>query len=154
MLEELGATGERLKQLGVELVRQTPEAFQDADMVVLSPGVPVDIPELAALAEADVPIIGEVELAAPFLKGPIIGITGSNGKTTTTAMIGHILKENKVAVQVGGNIGTPPTSMVATSRNDQWNVLELSSFQLETIYNFRAKIALCLNVTPDHLDGL
>ncbi len=81
-------------------------------------------------------MIGEVELAAPFLLGKTVGITGSNGKTTTTAMVGHILTEARIPVQVGGNIGTPVTAMVATSRQDQWNVLELSSFQLETIRTF------------------
>lgn len=151
-LDQLGPTGHRLTELGVDLLPQAAESFQDADMVVLSPGVPVDLAELLPLAETDAAVIGEVELASAFLKGPVIGITGANGKTTTTAMIGHILKENNVPAQVGGNIGTPPTSMVGNSRNDQWNVLELSSFQLETIYNFRAKIAVCLNVTPDHLD--
>ena len=85
-------------------------------------------------------MIGEVELAAPFLKGRTIGITGSNGKTTTTSLIGHILRQRGMAVQVGGNIGTPVTAMVETSRADGWNVLELSSFQLETIAEFRAHI--------------
>ncbi len=98
------------------------------------------------------PVIGEVELAAPFLKGRTIGITGSNGKTTTTSLIGHILREAGVPVQVGGNIGLPVTAMVDTSRDDGWNVLELSSFQLETIVEFRAHIALALNVTQNHLD--
>ena len=97
-------------------------------------------------------MIGEVELAAPFLKGRTIGITGSNGKTTTTSLIGHILREAGVPVQVGGNIGTPVTAMIETSRADGWNVLELSSFQLETIAEFRAHIALALNVTQNHLD--
>jgi UDP-N-acetylmuramoylalanine--D-glutamate ligase len=99
-----------------------------------------------------VPVIGEVELAAPFLKGRNIGVTGSNGKTTTTSLIGHILREAGVPVQVGGNIGVPVTAMVDTSRHDGWNVLELSSFQLETIVNFRAQIGLALNVTQNHLD--
>jgi UDP-N-acetylmuramoylalanine--D-glutamate ligase len=81
-----------------------------------------------------------------------MGITGSNGKTTTTALAGHILRESNIAVQVGGNIGTAVTAMIDTSRPDQWNVLELSSFQLETICRFRAHIAMALNVTPDHLD--
>jgi len=88
----------------------------------------------------------------PFLKGKTMGITGSNGKTTTTALTGHILRETRIACQVGGNIGTPPAAMVETSRYDQWNVLELSSFQLETIETFRSDLAVCLNVTPDHLD--
>lgn len=115
------------------------------DLIVLSPGVPV---EVARGREA----IGEVELAAPFLRGPVIGITGSNGKTTTTALLGHILQSAGVPVQVGGNIGTPVIAMAETSRDGQWNVLELSSFQLETIHTFRAHIAICLNVTQNHLD--
>ena len=91
-------------------------------------------------------------MAAPFLRGRIIGITGSNGKTTTTSLIGHILREAGLEVQVGGNIGTPVTAMIASSRADGWNVLELSSFQLETIAAFRADIGLALNVTQNHLD--
>ncbi len=97
-------------------------------------------------------MIGDVELASWFLQGETIGITGSNGKTTTTAMTGHILKSSGIAAQIGGNIGTPPCSLVATSRPGQWNVLELSSFQLETIDTFRVNIGVVLNVTPDHLD--
>jgi UDP-N-acetylmuramoylalanine--D-glutamate ligase len=97
-------------------------------------------------------VIGEVELAAPFLRGETIGITGSNGKTTTTSLVGHILRDAGVPVQVGGNIGTPVTAMVESSRADGWNVLELSSFQLETISRFRAHIGLALNVTENHLD--
>jgi UDP-N-acetylmuramoylalanine--D-glutamate ligase len=97
-------------------------------------------------------VIGEVELAAPFLKGRTIGITGSNGKTTTTSLIGHILRQGGLPVQVGGNIGTPLTAMIETSRADGWNVLELSSFQLETIREFHAHIGLALNVTQNHLD--
>jgi UDP-N-acetylmuramoylalanine--D-glutamate ligase len=97
-------------------------------------------------------VIGELELAAPYLEGPNIGITGTNGKTTTTALTGHILSESGIACQVGGNIGTAPAKMVETSRTGQWNVLELSSFQLETIETFRAPIAVCLNVTQNHLD--
>src|SRR5207249_8723515 len=94
----------------------------------------------------------ELELASYYLQGETIGITGANGKTTTTALIGHILRESGIPCQVGGNIGTPPTAMVATSRAGQWNVLEVSSFQLETIQAFHARIGAALNVTPDHLD--
>jgi UDP-N-acetylmuramoylalanine--D-glutamate ligase len=97
-------------------------------------------------------VIGEVELAAAYLKGPTIGITGSNGKTTTTSLVGHIFHQAGVPAQVGGNIGTPVIAMTATSREDQWNVLELSSFQLETIHTFRAHVGVCLNVTQNHLD--
>lgn len=131
---------------------QTPEVFERAELIVLSPGVPADLEPLEAARKRGATVIGEAELASYFLQGPVIGITGSNGKTTTTALAGHILQESGIAVQVGGNIGTAVTAMVESSRADQWNVLELSSFQLETICRFRAQIAVALNVTPDHLD--
>ncbi len=131
---------------------QTAEAFDKADLIVISPGVPADLAVLNDARAHGVQVIGELELASWFLKGDTIGITGANGKTTTTALTGHILKESGIPCQVGGNIGTPPASMVATSRVEQWNVLELSSFQLETIQEFRAHIGVVLNVTPDHLD--
>jgi UDP-N-acetylmuramoylalanine--D-glutamate ligase len=137
---------------GVTVESQTEAAFRDAQLVVLSPGVPADLPMFAAARARGVPVIGELELAAPYLEGPNIGITGTNGKTTTTALTGHILSESGIACQVGGNIGTAPAAMVETSRTGQWNVLELSSFQLETIETFRAPIAVCLNVTQNHLD--
>ena len=139
--------------LGVPIVRQTEEEMgADPDLIVLSPAVPFDLPMFLAARRRGVPVIGEVELAAYFLRGPVLGITGSNGKTTTTALVGHILRECGIACQVGGNIGTAVTSLVASSDEEQWNVLELSSFQLETVDRFHAHIAACLNVTPDHLD--
>jgi len=138
--------------LGVPFTRQTPEVFQDCELIVLSPDVPADLAPLEEARRRGVAVIGDVELAAPFLKGRNIGVTGSNGKTTTTSLIGHILRESGVPTQVGGNIGVPVTAMVETSREDGWNVLELSSFQLETIETFRAHIALALNVTQNHLD--
>ena len=141
-----------LDALHVPFVLQTPEVFESADLIVLSPGVPADLEPIEAAHKRGVTVIGEVELASYFLKGPIIGITGSNGKTTTTALVGHILQESGIPVQVGGNIGTAVTAMVDSSKPGQWNVLELSSFQLETICNFRAEVAVALNVTPDHLD--
>jgi UDP-N-acetylmuramoylalanine--D-glutamate ligase len=131
---------------------QTDAAFEGAELIVLSPGVPADVDVVARARARGVRVIGDLELASWFLHGDIIGITGSNGKTTTTALAGHILKSSGIAAQVGGNIGTPPCSMVKTSRAGQWNVLELSSFQLETTETFRVKIASALNVTPDHLD--
>jgi UDP-N-acetylmuramoylalanine--D-glutamate ligase len=137
----------RLATLGVDLVDQNEAAFGGAQLIVQSPGVPLE-----TIPSTHVPVIGEVELAGYFLQGPSIGITGSNGKTTTTALVGHILRESGIACQVGGNIGTAPTAMVERSRPEQWNVLELSSFQLETIYDFRAKVGVCLNVTQNHLD--
>jgi UDP-N-acetylmuramoylalanine--D-glutamate ligase len=133
-------------------VDQREENLRDADAIVLSPGVPYDLPMLENVRARGVPTIGEVELASHFLQGPVIGITGSNGKTTTTALTGHVLKQCGIACQVGGNIGTAVASLVASSAPEQWNVLELSSFQLESIVDFHASIAACLNVTPDHLD--
>ena len=144
------------EQLGIPVAAQSEENIRDngrdPDVIVLSPGVPYDLPMLVSARERGVAVIGEVELASYFLKGPVIGITGSNGKTTTTALTGHLLQACGVACQVGGNIGTAVTSIIGTSREDQWNVLELSSFQLETISHFRAAIAVCLNVTPNHLN--
>jgi UDP-N-acetylmuramoylalanine--D-glutamate ligase len=119
---------------------------------VISPGVPSDLDLLEKARARGIPVIGELELAAPFLKGGNIGVTGTNGKTTTTALVGHILQQSGIPCQVGGNIGTPPAAMVETSLPGQWNVLELSSFQLETIRTFHAPIAACLNVTQNHLD--
>ena len=141
-----------VRELHIPFAQQTPAVFEGAELIVLSPDVPADLAPLEDARRRGVPVIGEVELAAPFLKGRTIGITGSNGKTTTTSLIGHILGESGVIVQVGGNIGVPVTGMIDSSRDDGWNVLELSSFQLETIVEFRAHIALALNVTQNHLD--
>ena len=145
-------TRRRLDDLGVAFDLQSDGVFAGAALIVLSPGVPADLELVEAARRRGATVIGEVELASYFLEGPVMGITGSNGKTTTTALAGHILRESGIAVQVGGNIGTPVTAMIDSSRPDQWNVLELSSFQLETICRFRAHIAVALNVTPDHLD--
>jgi len=151
-LEELPEAAQLLTRLSIPFVRQSPEVFEGRNLIVLSPDVPADLPPLEAARARGARVVGEVELAAPYLNGRNIGITGSNGKTTTTSLIGHILRHAGVPVQVGGNIGTPVTAMIDTSRGDGWNVLELSSFQLETISQFRAHIALGLNVTQNHLD--
>jgi UDP-N-acetylmuramoylalanine--D-glutamate ligase len=137
---------------GFNIEPQSDASFADADLIVLSPGVPPDLDMIENARRRGVRIIGDLELASWFLKGEIIGITGANGKTTTTALIGHVLAASGVPAQVGGNIGRPPAAMVKTSRVGQWNVLELSSFQLETTETFRAHIGAALNVTPDHLD--
>jgi UDP-N-acetylmuramoylalanine--D-glutamate ligase len=146
----------KFEAMGVAVAAQTAHNVvhdgRAPDMIVLSPAVPYDLPMLASARERGIPVIGEVELASYFLKGPVIGITGSNGKTTTTALTGHLLEQCGIACQVGGNIGRAVTSMVDSSAERQWNVLEISSFQLESIDSFRAQIAACLNVTPDHLD--
>ncbi|MCU1338016.1 MAG: UDP-N-acetylmuramoylalanine--D-glutamate ligase, partial [Bryobacterales bacterium] len=151
-VDQAPVTNARLAELGVSVQPQEAAAFEAADLVVLSPGVPADLDLAQSARRRGIPVIGDLELASWFLKGEIIGITGSNGKTTTTAMTGHILQSSGIPAHVGGNIGTPPASLVKTSRAGQWNVLELSSFQLETISTFRAHIAAALNVTPDHLD--
>jgi len=141
-----------VKVPGFEVEPQTAAALADADLIVLSPGVSADLDIVEERRRKGVQVIGDLELASWFLRGEIIGITGSNGKTTTTALTGHILKASGIPAQVGGNIGTPPAMMVNTSSDAQWNVLELSSFQLETTESFRARIGAALNVTPDHLD--
>ena len=139
--------------LSVPFALQTDELFDAPyDLIVTSPGVPFDLPGLVRARARGVKVIGDVELAAPYLQGPSIGITGTNGKTTTTALTAHILRESGVAVLLGGNIGRPVTDMIADSRSGQWNVLELSSFQLETIATLRAHIAVGLNLTQNHLD--
>lgn len=126
--------------------------LDQVELVVMSPGVPSKIIPARYADRAGAEVIGEVELASRFLRGRIVGITGSNGKTTTTTLIGEILKNAGLTAQVGGNIGTPLVSMVDTSREEGWTVVELSSFQLETIVNFHPSVALVLNVTPNHMD--
>ncbi|MBI5282756.1 MAG: UDP-N-acetylmuramoyl-L-alanine--D-glutamate ligase [Candidatus Solibacter usitatus] len=143
---------DQLPPPGVDFVIQSPEALADCDIAVLSPGVPPGLPIFQEAASRGVRIVGDVEAASWYLQGPILGITGSNGKTTTTALAGHLLDAAGIPCQVGGNIGRPLASMVDSSRPDQWNVLELSSFQLETSHTLRVRIAAVLNITPDHLD--
>ncbi len=126
--------------------------FRGQDLIVVSPGVPVDAPLLVQARSLGEPVIGEIELAAQFLAGPIVAITGANGKTTTTSLAGEILAAGKLPTLVGGNIGTPAISFVDQAMPTTWTVLEVSSFQLETIVEFRPRIAVILNITPDHLD--
>jgi len=126
--------------------------FRGQDLIVVSPGVPFDSPQLVLARTLGEPVIGEVELAAQFLPGPIVAITGANGKTTTTSLAGEVVAAGKFPTLVGGNIGTPAITFVDRARPDTWIVLEVSSFQLETIVSFRPRIAVILNITPDHLD--
>ena len=126
--------------------------FRGQDLIVVSPGVPVDAAPLVQARSLGESVIGEIELAAQFLPGPIVAITGSNGKTTTTTLIGEILTAGGLPTLVGGNIGTPAISLVEQAKRETVIVLEVSSFQLETIQMFRPKVAVVLNVTPDHLD--
>jgi UDP-N-acetylmuramoylalanine--D-glutamate ligase len=126
--------------------------FRGQDLIVVSPGVPVDAPPLVQARSLGENVIGEIELAAQFLPGPVVAITGSNGKTTTTTLTGEILTAAGFPTLVGGNIGTPAISLAERAEKDTVIVLEVSSFQLETIQTFRPKVGVVLNVTPDHLD--
>ena len=123
-----------------------------ADLVIVSPGVPVTQPSVAAARAAGVPVIGEIELASRWLRGRLVAITGTKGKSTTTALTGRILAEAGLRVHVGGNIGTPLSAQVAASMPDSVHVVEVSSFQLETADTFRPSVAALLNLTADHLD--
>ena len=129
--------------------------FRRQDLIVVSPGVPYDTPELVqarAFGSAGPLIIGELELASRFLQGQIVAITGSNGKTTTTSLLGKIFADSGGPTLVGGNIGTPVIDLIAQSTPQTTSVLEVSSFQLETVVEFRPHIAVVLNITQDHLD--
>ena len=126
--------------------------FRRQDLIVVSPGVPLDTPELAQVRSFGLPVIGELELAARFLKGKTLAITGSNGKTTTTSLVGDILKAAGMPTLVGGNIGVPVIALIDESTDETWSVLEVSSFQLESTQEFHPAIAVILNITPDHLD--
>ena len=152
--EELPEARQLARELGVKLETggHTTRTFLEQDLVVVSPGVPTKLPELGEARATGMPVIGEMELASRFLQGRIVAITGSNGKTTTTALLGNILETAGFAVQVSGNIGRPLSSLVETSRPESIHAIEVSSFQLETIDQFRPSLAVVLNVTPDHLD--
>jgi UDP-N-acetylmuramoylalanine--D-glutamate ligase len=126
--------------------------FRGQDLIVVSPGMPFDAPQLVQARAIEEPVIGELELAAQFLAGPIVAITGANGKTTTTSLAGEIIAAGKFPTLVGGNIGTPAITFVDQAKSQTWVVLEVSSFQLETIVTFRPRISVILNITPDHLD--
>jgi len=143
-----------LDALGIpwESGKHTVERFLAADEIVVSPGVPSDISPLVAARSKGLPIVSELEVASRYLKGEVFAITGSNGKTTTTTLVGQILKKSGGHVQVGGNIGTAMCSLVDTSTMDTVNVIEVSSFQLDGIRKFRPHVAALLNITPDHLD--
>jgi len=126
--------------------------FRRQDLIVVSPGVPLNTPELVQVRNLGLPIIGELELAARFLKGEVLAITGSNGKTTTTTLCGEIFSAGGLKTLVAGNIGLPVIETVDQSKPGAWSVLEVSSFQLETTESFHPRIAMILNITPDHLD--
>ena len=143
----LRAAGVVLKVGGHELV-----TVAEQDLVVVSPGVPINAPLLRQAREAGIAVWSEIELAWRFLRGKLVAITGSNGKTTTTSLVAHILKTAKIPTLVGGNIGVPLLSLVESSADETVTVAEISSFQLENIDEFRPEIGVLLNLTPDHLD--
>jgi UDP-N-acetylmuramoylalanine--D-glutamate ligase len=152
--KELAEAVAALQKAGValELGGHRQELILDADLVIPSPGVPADAPLLQFARSKGVTIWSEIELAYRFLKGRLIGITGSNGKTTTTSLIEHILRTAGFSTILAGNIGTPLISCIEKSSDKTVTVAELSSFQLELIEKFRPSISVFLNLTPDHLD--
>ena len=150
----LAETAAKLRAAGVklDLGGHSSSAFFEQDLIVVSPGVPANLPALALARIAGIPVWSEVELAWRFLRGKLVGITGSNGKTTATSLVAHILKTAGIPTLTGGNIGVPLLSLVERSTDSSVTVAELSSFQLEEIEKFRPEIGVLLNLTPDHLD--
>ena len=151
---EIGDVVARLRAAGVmlELGGHQEQTFLQQDLIIPSPGVPADAPLLLAARGKGVSIWSEIELAYRFIRGKLIGITGSNGKTTTTSLVEHILKTAEIPTLLGGNIGTPLISCVDKMSETTVTVVELSSFQLELIDEFRPSVSVWLNLTPDHLD--
>ena len=151
---ELGEIAEKARALGVELRLGSHDAsrFAGADAIVVSPGVPA-LPELAVLESRGLPILAEVELVAPFVRGTLIGITGTNGKSTVTTLVGRMCEATGRPTFTGGNLGTALTEVVGTEAAEHgYVVAELSSFQLERVRELRCHVGVLLNVTPDHLD--
>ena len=152
--DQIGEAIAKLKDAGVtlELGCHREKTFLDQDLIIPSPGVPADEAHLQAARAKGISIWSEIELSYRFMKGRLIGITGSNGKTTTTSLVEHILKTAGMQTILAGNIGTPLIGCVDTMQDDTCTVVELSSFQLELIDTFRPNIGVFLNLTPDHLD--
>ncbi len=156
-LDEAKIRGEILDGLSghtVEIVLgEFPKELLDGlDLTVMSPGVPTDLPVVEKMREREIPIWGEIELAYVFGKGDVLAITGTNGKTTTTALLGEIMKDAGKSTYVVGNIGNPYTDIAAQTAEDSVIVAEMSSFQLETVHTFAPKVSAILNITPDHLN--
>jgi UDP-N-acetylmuramoylalanine--D-glutamate ligase len=152
--KDLAASVLELHQLGIrtELGGHRRESFESSELIVLSPGVPHTHDFLTCARRKGIPVIGEIELASQFVREPIIAITGTNGKTTTTSLLGDMLAQCGMQVFVGGNIGNPLIGYVDRDEKADWVVLEISSFQLDTIDTFRPDIGILLNITADHLD--
>lgn len=141
-----------LNDVKILLGELSAEEMKDFDILVLSPGIPTDIPMVENMRNLGITVCGEVELAYAFSKGKVLAVTGTNGKTTTTSLLGEIMKSSFSDVKVVGNIGIPYTSVALDTREDTVTVAEISSFQLETIENFAPKVTAILNITPDHLN--
>jgi len=152
--EELTSFEPIVREMGIrmELGRHSFEIFEKSDFIVLSPGVPHTLLPVKNAKEKGIPVLGETELASRFIREPIVAITGTNGKTTTTTLVGEMLKSSGLKVFVGGNIGNPLIEYVDKGEKADVVVAEVSSFQLDTIASFRPKVALLLNITEDHLD--
>ena len=150
----LAETAPQLRDAGVKLELGThlPSTFAEQDLIVVSPGVSPNLPALKLATSLGIPVWSEIELAWRFLRGKLIAVTGSNGKTTTTSLISHILRTGRISTLMGGNIGVPLLSLVESATDSTITVAEISSFQLETIETFRPEIGVLLNLTPDHLD--
>ena len=151
-VEKLYEENPELNGVRVILGELSESEMKDFDLAVLSPGVPTDIPMVLQMKDNGIEIWGEIELAYYFGKGRIIAITGTNGKTTTTALLGEIMKNYKEQVFVVGNIGNPYTTAAMEMTDESITVAEVSSFQLETIHKFCPRVSAILNITPDHLD--
>ncbi len=152
MEEDIRKKSALLQDVEIYLGSLPQEALEGCDIAVLSPGVPTDIPSVERMRQAGMAIWGEIELGYAFEQGRVLAITGTNGKTTTTALLGDIMKRHFDHVQVVGNIGIPYTALAAGSRPDSVTVAEISSFQLETIHAFCPQVSAILNITPDHLN--
>jgi UDP-N-acetylmuramoylalanine--D-glutamate ligase len=152
--KELGDAVDIVREMGVrmELGPHRAASFQNADLIVVSPGVSHTIEPIMQARDRGIPVVGEVELASRFIKEPIIAVTGTNGKTTTTKLLGRMLKNSGLKVFVGGNIGNPLIKYVTKGQPAQIVVAEISSFQLDTIAAFRPRVCVLLNITADHLD--
>jgi UDP-N-acetylmuramoylalanine--D-glutamate ligase len=152
--DELGESVAIIRELGInmELGSHENSTFENVDLIVLSPGVPHDIPQIQRAKDKGIDVLGEIELASKFIDQPVIAITGTNGKTTTTTLLGEMLKSSGFNVFVGGNIGTPLIGYVDREEKAEIIVVEVSSFQLDTIESFKPKVSVLLNITEDHLD--
>ncbi len=145
-------SGLDMEKISYESDGNTSKIYEGTDLIVLSPGVPVGHPQIAAAKNNGVSVIGEIELAYYFSRAPIIGVTGTNGKSTTVSLIHKVFSDNGVSSLLAGNIGTPLSGEVIEHQDVSWIVAEISSFQLETIEKFRPKIGVVTHITPDHMD--